>query len=69
MSAVSAGISEVLIKYTGTVWLQTNFYNLLKKKERKKKNCQHSHIKKKNKKNNESPKLTTVKTQNYQQYD
>ena len=24
MSAVSAGVSEVLIKYTGNVWLQTN---------------------------------------------
>ena len=26
MSAVSAGISEVLIKYTGNVWLQINIY-------------------------------------------
>ena len=24
MSAVSAGVSEVLIKYTGNVWLQIN---------------------------------------------
>ena len=26
MSAVSAGISEVLIKYTGNVWLQKHFF-------------------------------------------
>ena len=26
MSAVLAGISEVLIKYTGNVWLHTNFH-------------------------------------------
>ena len=26
MSAVSAGTSEVLIKYTGNVWLQSRFY-------------------------------------------
>ena len=29
MSAVSAGISEVLIKYTGNVWLQLIISNLV----------------------------------------
>ena len=36
MSAVSAGISEVLIKYTGNVWLQMIIITLYGEKKKSK---------------------------------